>query len=81
VPVYSWNIPPDPWARLHVDFAGPFEGAHWMLVTDAYTKWLEVVRMGKITSLTTIAALQDIFARYGLPKRIVSDNCPQFRSK
>lgn len=36
---------------------------------------------GNITSFTTTAALQEMFARYGLLKRIVSDNGPQFLSK
>ena len=30
------------------------------------------------TSEYTIIALRDIFARYGLPRQLVSDNGPQF---
>ncbi|KFD51396.1 hypothetical protein M513_07801 [Trichuris suis] len=25
VPLFSWNMPSEPWARLHDDFAGPFK--------------------------------------------------------
>ena len=28
------------WSRIHVDYAGPFEGKYWLVVIDAYSKWL-----------------------------------------
>ena len=27
-----------PWARLHVDYAGPFEGKMFFVMIDAYSK-------------------------------------------
>ena len=32
-----------PWQRLHVDFAGPFQGHMWLITVDAYSKWPEVI--------------------------------------
>ena len=26
-PILTWEDPTDPWKRLHIDFAGPFEGS------------------------------------------------------
>ena len=36
--------------------------------------------MPNVTSETTIERLRDMFARYGLPERLASDNGPQFTS-
>ena len=40
----------------------------------------EVHVMGSTTSSKTISVLRDVFARFGLPRQIVSDNGPQFTS-
>eukprot|EP00731_Ephydatia_muelleri_P031413 Em0022g927a len=70
-----------PWARIHIDYAGPFEGKYWLIVIDAYSKWLEIVSHQSITTLSTIKSLREIFSRFGVPKIIVSDNGTQFASK
>ena len=81
VPLFSWNVPTEPWARIHIDFAGPFENNMWLIVVDAYTKWLEIIRMKSTTAAPTCAKLREIFARFGVPRVIVSDNGPQFVSE
>ena len=52
----------------------------FFLVIDAYSKWLEILLMPTTTSNKTIQTLKSLFARYGLPEQIVSDNGPQFTS-
>ncbi|KAL5510070.1 hypothetical protein EMCRGX_G005543 [Ephydatia muelleri] len=64
--------------RIHVDYAGPFEGMYWLVVIDAFSKWLEIKPMQVSTAAVTIKALRKIFCRFGLPRVIVSDNGPQF---
>ena len=49
-------------------------------MVDAHSKWTEAVPMTTITASRTIKALQALFARYGLPEQLVSDNGPQFTS-
>ena len=51
-----------------------------MVVIDAYSKWLEVIPMTTTTAPKTLDMLREIFARYGLPEQLVSDNGPQFTS-
>jgi hypothetical protein len=51
-----------------------------LIVVDAYSKWLEVFPMKKITSTNTIECLRECFSRYGLPITLVSDNGPQLKS-
>ena len=80
-PLHPWEYPRNPWQRLHVDFAGPFCARMWLIVVDAQTKWPEVIPMETITTTKTEQALRTIFAHWGLPKQIVSDNGPQFTSE
>ena len=41
-PLQPWVWPAQPWKRVHVDFAGPFQGALFLVVVDAHSKWPEV---------------------------------------
>ncbi|XP_064469922.1 uncharacterized protein K02A2.6-like [Ornithodoros turicata] len=79
-PIHPWEVPHSPWSRLHVDFAGPFHGQSFLLVADAYSKWLEVKLMPSTSAEATVNALQEIFATHGIPDVVVSDNGPQFTS-
>ena len=39
VPASPWLFPDRPWQRLHIDYAGPMEGGHWLLIiVDRYSK-------------------------------------------
>jgi hypothetical protein len=80
-PVHPWEFPEGPWRRLHIDFAGPFEGKMFMVVIDAFSKWPEVAIMERTTAEDTIEKLRDMFARWGIPTQLVSDNGPQFTSE
>ena len=43
--LHPWMWPPNPWVRVHVDFARPFLNRKFLVVIDAYSKWSEVVEM------------------------------------
>ena len=79
-PLHPWIWPSRPWQRDHVDFAGPFLGKSFFILVDAHSKWPEVFEMAETTTAKTIAVLRHLFARYGLPEQLVSDNGPQFVS-
>jgi len=72
-----WEFPQTPWERVHCNFAGPMEGKMFLILVDAFTKWLEVVPMTTATSATTIEVLQTIFATHGLLVVMIT---PQFTS-
>ncbi|XP_057711364.1 uncharacterized protein K02A2.6 [Corythoichthys intestinalis] len=80
VPLHPWEFPGETWKRLHIDFAGPFMGHMFIIVVDAYSKWLEVFKMAQITSSATIMRLRRLFASFGLPEQIVTDNATTFTS-
>ena len=77
---HSWDSPKGPWQRLHLDFAGPDKGFSYLVIVDAYSKWPEVFIMRTTTSNEVIRILRVLFARYGFPYRLVTDNGPQFVS-
>lgn len=79
-PLHPWEFPSRPWARVHMDFAGPFLGHMYLLMIDAHTKWLEVHIMGKITSEATIEKCRETFATHGMPEVVVTDNGTSFTS-
>ena len=53
----------------------------FLVVVDAHSRWLEIERMTSTTSEKTIEVLQKLFARYGIPVQLVSDNRSQFTSE
>lgn len=79
-PIPDWEKPTTPWHTLHVDFAGPIEGTAFLVVVDAYTKWLEVVQMSRPTSAAVINVLRALFAMFRLSQKKVSDNGMAFVS-
>ena len=79
-PLILWNWPTRPWSRLHIDYLGPFPGHMWLLIIDAHSKWIEVFQMSSTSSVATIQKLREVFSRFGLPDRVISDNAPNFIS-
>ncbi|XP_070812513.1 vomeronasal type-2 receptor 26-like [Pituophis catenifer annectens] len=77
-PTHDLENPGTPWSRLHIDFAGPCKGNTFLIIVDAFLKWLEVALMKSKTSEAIIRVLRRLFATLNLPDLIVSDNGPQF---
>ncbi len=78
VPLHPWDWPERPWQRIHIDFAGPFMESMFLVIVDAHSKWPEVIRMKSTTAERTVEVVRSVFARYGVPEQLVTDNGPQF---
>ncbi|KAL2088270.1 hypothetical protein ACEWY4_015169 [Coilia grayii] len=78
-PVHTWKWASSPWERIHLDFAEDHKQM-FLVVMDAYARWPDIIPMHTTTSAKTIEALRILFAAYGLPKEVVTDNGPQFVS-
>ena len=61
-PLTPWPWPTNPWERIHIDFAGPFMGSMFVVVVDAHSKWLEVIRMTTTSASKTVEVLRDLFS-------------------
>jgi len=75
----KWEVTDGPMDRIHIDFLY-LRGKNYLIMIDVYTRWPEVIEMKIMNSKSVIEALREIFARFGLPNKVVSDNGPQFRS-
>lgn len=81
IPLHPWAWPERPWSRIHIDYAGPFEGKMFLLIIDAHSKWLDIYMTTSSTATTTIELLRRSFATFGLPEVLVSDNASAFTSE
>ena len=59
-PLQPWEWPGLPWSRIHIDYAGPFEGEMFLVVVDVYSKWLDVHCMKSTTSTAAIEKMRNL---------------------
>lgn len=59
-PLHPWEWPERSWSRLH--YAGPFLGKIFLVIVDAYSKWMEAYIMNSSTSQATIEKLRYSFS-------------------
>lgn len=52
----------------------------FLVVMDAYSRWPNIIHMQTSTASKTIEALRNLFASYGLPKEVVTENGTQCTS-
>ncbi|KAI9553636.1 hypothetical protein GHT06_021560 [Daphnia sinensis] len=82
------DITSKPFELLGLDFLGPIQphslqgNNHVLVITDYFTKWVEVIALPDQTALTTSQALMDKVVLYhGPPKAIVTDRGSNFTSE
>ena len=66
-----------PWARVAADLC-EFHNRVLLVVSDYYSNFIEVARLSNLTSCAVVKELKAIFARYGIPDTLVTDNGLQF---
>ena len=80
-PLQPTPLPRGPWAKGAVDLVGPVDGKFILTYIDYYSSYPEAYILKEITSREVIKVLTDIFARFGFPEELVSDNGKQFISE
>ena len=78
-PLFSWKWATRRFERVHLDFATK-EGKNFLVLKDAYSKWIDVIIVPNITTQTLVEVLRPIFASHGFPELLVTDNGPAFIS-
>lgn len=80
VPLTKWKNTNVFFERIHIDFFH-LKNQTYLILVDTYSRWVDVKMMKTTTSSKLIDELRTIFAYFGLPKEIVSDNGPPFNAK
>lgn len=81
-PLHQWEKPHENFSRVHIDYAGPKNGLHFLVLVDAKSKWPEMRILKQApSSQSTIKLLEDIFSFHGYPEILVSDNAAIFKSE
>jgi len=76
-----------PWDMLALDLVGPLpmtqrQNTFLLVVTDHFTKWVEIFAIRKATATVIAYKVEsEVFARWGRPSAILTDNGSQFKSK
>lgn len=70
-----WPKSTYPFERVHIDFYEK-RSLSYFILCDSYSKWLHVSYMPNTRAQTVISELMSIFAQFGLPNCLVSDNGP-----
>ena len=80
-PLSPWKWPTRPWARLYLDFAGPFLGKNILVSVDAHSKWIGAMCTPSTPSNCVIEELRTMFVKFGLPETIITNNGSCFVSE
>ena len=75
--LHPHNIPGLPWQIVGTDLF-EFAGHTYLLVTDFYSKYFEIELLHQKTATCVINNLKKMFARFGIPDEVVSDNGSQY---
>ena len=79
-PLVPSSIPDLAWAMAASD-TFTFESEQFLVLVDYYPKYIEVSKLKDLTSQETIQALEEHFARHGIPARLITDCGVQYASK
>ncbi|XP_059061669.1 uncharacterized protein K02A2.6-like [Achroia grisella] len=79
-PLVPHPIPRLPWEIVAADIF-EFKNKYYLLVVDYYSKFLEVTQIPNLFSSSVIHVMKDIFSRFGIPEKLVTDNGTQFTSQ
>ena len=71
-PLIPSPVPDLPWATAASDIFA-FEGGHYLVLVDYFSKYIEVTKLKYLTSQETIEALKEHFSRHGIPAKLVTD--------
>ena len=79
--LHRWDRVKEPFERIHIDWAYVPSIGNILIIVDAMTGWVEAMRCQDRSSEAVMQILRAIFARFGVPVSIVTDNAKEFISE
>lgn len=73
-------LPAAPWTEVSADFGHLQNGKYLLVVTDEYSRYVVVDILDSISTNSVIPRLDKIFAEFGVPVSLKTDNGPPFNS-
>lgn len=74
-PLIPHEVPSLPFEKIGCDIC-QVEKDDFLIVTDYFSKWIEIIPIKTKQSLNIIECLKTVFATHGIPKTIICDNMP-----
>lgn len=78
-PMLSLELSALPWKTVGVDLLD-YKNVNYLVAQDYYSKYPEIVKPKNLKSSTIINNLKEMFARWGIPRIVRTDNGRQFSS-
>jgi transposase InsO family protein/predicted aspartyl protease len=78
-PLIPTALPDRPWQVVALDLC-VYERENYLVVQDYFSRFIEAKKLTSTTSSRVISVLTDIFARHGIPEKLVTDCGTQFVS-
>ena len=63
--LHPWKYPKSPWPWLPIDYASPLFGTMYLIVVDAFSKWVKVAITHTASSEATIEGLHEVGHTWG----------------
>ncbi|KAK9523110.1 hypothetical protein VZT92_019532 [Zoarces viviparus] len=79
-PLITTPLPSCPWKRVAADIC-ELNKQNLLVVVDYFSRYIEIAYLNDMSGETTRAKLKNIFARWGCPNELVTDNGPQFSGR
>lgn len=78
-PIQQHEFAARPWSKVAIDISD-LDRRTLLVISDYYSNYIEVACVASVTSRSIIKELKVVFARFGIPEVLVSDNGPKFTS-
>ena len=79
-PLMSHDCGPEPFYKVGIDLFS-FYGHKYLVIIDYYSNYPEVCYLKDETAQTVIQKMKAAFARFGIPKQVITDGAPQFTGR